>query len=236
MKTEITEQERKAIKEALTNFKKFTGEVLTDRLIEQMIEKVQNGISELRKPSESETKRCEYELYVEKYFGLNPNNTAEGTVINTDFGALCNLLAMFESETGRTDEELVKDILHILNEKAFGDVFYRSIIAWVNFEEVATEIAKLLPSYRSQQNDYRHRTLLGKLENHPQILSQVKCQENDVNVGLLECVKMLQEWNKKYPPGRIYDYSLAKTIESELTEIVKAQEQAITNYEKQNKP
>jgi len=40
--------------------------------------------------------RCKYELFVEKYFGLNPENTTENTVINTDFGALCNLLAMFE--------------------------------------------------------------------------------------------------------------------------------------------
>ena len=37
----------------------------------------------------------------------------------------------------------------------------------------------------------------------------------------------LQEWSKKYPPGRIYSYGEAATIEKELTEIVEEQLKAI---------
>lgn len=45
--------------------------------------------------------------------------------------------------------------------------------------------------------------------------------------GLLEACIKLKEWNDKYPPGRIYDYSQGKAIENELTSIVKMQFEAI---------
>ena len=62
-------------------------------------------LNNLSEPSENigqlekiSIERCKYELFVEKYFGLNSNNTTEDTVITTDFGQLCNLLAMFKNE------------------------------------------------------------------------------------------------------------------------------------------
>ena len=45
--------------------------------------------------------------------------------------------------------------------------------------------------------------------------------------GLIEACIKLKEWNDKYPPGRIYDYSQGKAIENELTSIVKMQFEAI---------
>lgn len=42
--------------------------------------------------------RCEFELYVEKYFGLDPASTNENTVIPADFGVLCDLLCGFKQE------------------------------------------------------------------------------------------------------------------------------------------
>jgi len=44
---------------------------------------------------------------------------------------------------------------------------------------------------------------------------------------LLEAAIKLQEWNQKYPPNKVYDYGKAKAIESELTEIVNMQLEAI---------
>ena len=44
---------------------------------------------------------------------------------------------------------------------------------------------------------------------------------------LIEACIKLKEWNDKYPPGRIYDYSQGKAIENELTSIVKMQFEAI---------
>lgn len=37
---------------------------------------------------------------------------------------------------------------------------------------------------------------------------------------LLEALQELAAWNKKYPPGRIYPYDQASTMESQLTAIV----------------
>jgi hypothetical protein len=42
--------------------------------------------------------RCECELFIEKYFGLNTLNTTEKTEIKTDFGQLVNALVMFSEE------------------------------------------------------------------------------------------------------------------------------------------
>ena len=44
---------------------------------------------------------------------------------------------------------------------------------------------------------------------------------------LLEAAIKLQEWNQKYPPNKVYDYGRAKAIETELTEIVNMQLEAI---------
>lgn len=47
--------------------------------------------------------RCEYELFIEKYFGLNADETTEKTEIKTDFGQLVNALAMFSEERARAN-------------------------------------------------------------------------------------------------------------------------------------
>ncbi|OYY99529.1 MAG: hypothetical protein B7Y37_13645 [Sphingobacteriia bacterium 28-36-52] len=59
-------------------------------------------------------------------------------------------------------------------------------------------------------------------------------EENEANAKLiaaapelLEAAIKLQEWNKKYPPNKIYDYGRGKAIEAELTEIVNMQIEAI---------
>ena len=44
---------------------------------------------------------------------------------------------------------------------------------------------------------------------------------------MFKSIVKLQEWSKKYPPGRVYGYGEAATIESELTEIVEEQLKAI---------
>ena len=44
---------------------------------------------------------------------------------------------------------------------------------------------------------------------------------------MFKSIIKLQEWSKKYPPGRIYSYGEADTIENELTEIVEEQLKAI---------
>lgn len=50
------------------------------------------------KSAEENKQRCQYELAVEKYFGLNPDETNENTPIETDYGQLVNLLAMFDQQ------------------------------------------------------------------------------------------------------------------------------------------
>lgn len=41
--------------------------------------------------------RCKYELFVEKYFGLNPLITNQETKMVVDFGQLVDLLASFDN-------------------------------------------------------------------------------------------------------------------------------------------
>ena len=48
---------------------------------------------------------------------------------------------------------------------------------------------------------------------------------------MFNSIVKLQEWSKKYPPGRIYSYGEAATIERELTEIVEEQLKAIQKAE-----
>lgn len=49
--------------------------------------------------------------------------------------------------------------------------------------------------------------------------------------NMFNSIVKLQEWSKKYPPGRIYSYGEAATIERELTEIVEEQLKAIQKAE-----
>lgn len=44
---------------------------------------------------------------------------------------------------------------------------------------------------------------------------------------MFKSIVKLQEWSKKYPPGRVYSYGEAATIEKQLTEIIEEQLKAI---------
>lgn len=46
----------------------------------------------------------------------------------------------------------------------------------------------------------------------------------------IQCIEKLADWNKKYPPGRIYGYEMAATLEGELTEIVNQGIAALSTY------
>lgn len=71
-------------------------------------------------------KRCECELFVEKYFGLLPN-TDQASVIVTDYGQLVNLLTMFRDEIKDNQLEF-----YVAN-KAF--VAGRSKTSWNQFKK-----------------------------------------------------------------------------------------------------
>jgi hypothetical protein len=60
-------------------------------IVKEWADKVKAHLSE-------EKPRCEFELYIEKYFGLTPSSTNENTVIPADFGVLCDLLCGFKQE------------------------------------------------------------------------------------------------------------------------------------------
>lgn len=48
----------------------------------------------------------------------------------------------------------------------------------------------------------------------------IKEQQNKLRL-FVEAVQKLEEWNKKYPPGKVYDYGQAGTIENLLQECLK---------------
>lgn len=67
----------------------------------------------MKSENEEEKPRCQYELYVEKYFGLPPAQIAPGVpnektvILGVDYGILVDLLAGFHQELQKqnpTDE------------------------------------------------------------------------------------------------------------------------------------
>ena len=70
--------------------------------------------------------------------------------------------------------------------------------------------------------------------NHNEVVgSQAEGNANLISAApdMFNSIVKLQEWSKKYPPGRIYSYGEAATIERELTEIVEEQLKAIQKAE-----
>lgn len=157
MKTEITEQERKEIEWASKNsvafYPDWTEEEQLSDLRNEFIDGAEFALSELRKPSESETNNFMPKL--REYF----ENTSREDVLKA-----WDSTKRFDVElTGRTDENCLNLFRKIWERHAieFKDCDNMPVsriatndTAFYNMEEdFATEIAKLLPSSRSQERE-----------------------------------------------------------------------------------
>jgi len=176
MKTEITEQERKAIEAYAREIMK-SGCVSNERdFLDGLFKGVNFALSELRKPSEPWPPKQEGSTYAaisttDKSLGKPSENTDKLVIVEAfaDNGEHSHWY-LIDSKTGatiweepetigRTDEELEKEIKQILLGESIiqkvefkGDFFKMNIVREWDFEKVSTEIVKLLPSSRSQEN------------------------------------------------------------------------------------
>lgn len=87
--------------------------------------------------------RCKYELFVEEYFGLKAEDTADYTQINTNYGQLVNLLAAFDQKYQKQVPILSWQCRYSNNEKSDKRgrwsrlCFYRGfLIAWISREHI----------------------------------------------------------------------------------------------------
>ena len=78
-----------------------------------------------------------------------------------------------------------------------------------------TSFAEVYPPYNSDDTI--------EMESNAKLISSAP--------NMFKPIVKLQEWSKKYPPGRIYSYGEAAKIERELTEIVEEQLKAIQKAE-----
>lgn len=65
-------------------------------------------------------------------------------------------------------------------------------------------------------------------------LPQIGHSQAEVN-KLVDAIEKLEEWNRHYPAGKIYQYDQAKTMETQLTVCINnciAAKEALTNYKK----
>lgn len=94
------------------------------------------------------------------------------------------------------------------------------------YKQEIEELKKQNYYLKSGYDDLK-RFLGNKDANLPDMLSAEKVK----SVKLAEANSKLIQWHKKYPPGRIYSYSRAATIESELTAAVTDIFEALKDYE-----
>ena len=151
MKTEVTEQERNAIESYANNHAGISDDKFANSAKKydayDLCDAVQKGaefaLSELRKPSESEP--IDFTPKLREYFENTPCE---------DILKAWDSIKRFDVElTGRTDEELVQKIESVMYSHAAPlPASGLQIIYIDSVNKIATEIAKLLPSYRCQQN------------------------------------------------------------------------------------
>jgi hypothetical protein len=60
--------------------------------------------------NDPESAGCELEQNVIDYFGLDPDTVTENTKINTDFGHIVNILAMFRDRIAQIETVITGDI------------------------------------------------------------------------------------------------------------------------------
>lgn len=91
-----------------------------------------------------------------------------------------------------------------------------------------------------EQYDQQTAELREELELMKQAYKEVQSSNTDLIVknktiqrcaeDLSKSIETISEWNKKYPPGRIYDYGRGKDIENELTSAINNCLQALINF------